>query len=269
MSLKQTANYQLDTSQQLINTDLDITLDDMIKGFIPRISTLGRETRPHAAHRKDNSIRVFPDATEYPRTRLSQDPYIPSNLRTRLSQDPYISSNPITTLSPEQGLALQVVPENLNIENSSNIIEPPPPAAIPEPGHTSPAASGQAVVNNDQTQAATEDINALKQQQGTEPKIEDRESDTTHTSTRTDDATGNIIQPADRPLIHTRVPGILNVPMENPLATSLILLSIPPKETTSQEAQDALDPIYATAKCLRSNFDTARCLRSTYKHICH
>ena len=49
MSLKQTASYQLGTSQQLINTDLDITLDNMTNNFIPNISTLGRETRPHDA----------------------------------------------------------------------------------------------------------------------------------------------------------------------------------------------------------------------------
>ena len=82
MSLKQTANYQLDTSQQLINTDLDITLDNMIKGFIPRISTLGRETRPHAAHNKENTIRTFPNPATFPfvldlpllpRTRLSPE----------------------------------------------------------------------------------------------------------------------------------------------------------------------------------------------------
>ena len=162
----------------------------MINGFIPSISTLGRETRPQDAHRRDNSVRVFPDATDYPyatggpRTRLIQDPFIPSNPRSRLSQQGYISSNARTRLSPEQELARQTVHESLNIENSSNTTEPPP--AIPLPDHSSPAASGQAAVNNDQTQAATGNTNALTQQQGTETEIEDRESETTHTSTSTD-----------------------------------------------------------------------------------
>ena len=122
MSLKQTASYQLDTSQQLINTDLDITLDNMTNNFIPNISTLGRETRPHDAHHRDNSPRVFPDPNNYPyatggqRTRIVQDPFIPSTLRSRLSQPQYLSSN-TRTLTPEQASVVLTVRESLNTEN--------------------------------------------------------------------------------------------------------------------------------------------------------
>ena len=114
------------------NNYSDITLDNMIKGFISRISTLGRETRPHAAHNKDNTIIVFPIPAIYP--------YVPSIPSTRLSQ--------------EQAAVVQVVQETLNIENSNHTIAPPVPPAVIQPGQSSsPAAVDQTLVNNDQTQA--------------------------------------------------------------------------------------------------------------------
>ena len=63
IALKQTPNFQMDMSQQLINTDLDITLDNMFTDLIPIISVLGQETRPPPAHIKPNlpRPRMYPN----------------------------------------------------------------------------------------------------------------------------------------------------------------------------------------------------------------
>ena len=45
LSLKQNASYQLDTSQDLINMELDATLDQVTHNFLPNIASLGRPTR--------------------------------------------------------------------------------------------------------------------------------------------------------------------------------------------------------------------------------
>ena len=100
LSLKQNASYQLDTSQDLINTELDTTLDQVTNHFQPNIQSLGRPTRPHENH--GEGPRDFPDVDHWPyetipgeRARIVQDAFIPSRPRATIVPPDPCSTGPL------------------------------------------------------------------------------------------------------------------------------------------------------------------------------
>ena len=93
VSINKNVSFQLDQSQQLINTRLDETIDVATGGFIPDITVLGRPVQPRDINYPGS--RFFTNTNNYPydtepsaRARLSQPPWIPNTPRTPLNQIP-------------------------------------------------------------------------------------------------------------------------------------------------------------------------------------
>ena len=93
LSIDKNASFQLDHSQQLINTRLDETIDAATGGFIPDITILGRPVQPRDIHHPGS--RLFTNTHNYPyetepsaRARLHQPPWIPDSPRAPLNQIP-------------------------------------------------------------------------------------------------------------------------------------------------------------------------------------
>ena len=64
LSTDRNASFQLDHSQELINTRLDETLDQVKGHFIPDIATLGMQVRARDDH--SDGPRSFQDIHHYP-----------------------------------------------------------------------------------------------------------------------------------------------------------------------------------------------------------
>ena len=92
LSTDRNASFQLDHSQELINTRLDETLDQVTGHFIPDIATLGRPVR--ARDDRSDGPRPFPDIHHYPYETTA-------GARARLYQRPYIPRHPRATLHPQ------------------------------------------------------------------------------------------------------------------------------------------------------------------------
>ena len=92
LSTDRNTSFQLDHSQELINTRLDETLDQVTGNFIPDIATLGMQVR--ARDDRGDGPRPFPDIHHY-----SYDTV--AGARARLYQRPYIPRNPRASLDPQ------------------------------------------------------------------------------------------------------------------------------------------------------------------------
>ena len=140
ISIERNVSFQLDTSQDLINTELDDTLDQVTGNFLPNIASLGKPTRQHENY--GDGTRDFPDVEHYPyettpgaRARLIQDAHIPRHLRSTLT--PHTQS---PNRTPEQVRLIAMVQHNICPEP---LVEEPAPApadpgtiAIPQPSAT-------------------------------------------------------------------------------------------------------------------------------------
>ena len=146
ISIERNASFQLDTSQDLINTELDDTLDQVTGNFLPNIASLGRPTRQHENY--GDGPRDFPDVEHYPyettpgaRARLIQDAHIPRRPRSTLI--PHTHS---LNRTPEQARLIATVQHNICPEPIVEELEPVPaspgtpviqqPSVVPQPSTT-------------------------------------------------------------------------------------------------------------------------------------
>ena len=93
LSTDKNASFQLDHSQQLINTRLDETLDAATGQFIPDIAILGRPVKARDANY--NGPRPFANINQYPYETTE-------SARARLYQPPWIPDSPRSPLNPQQ-----------------------------------------------------------------------------------------------------------------------------------------------------------------------
>ena len=139
LSTNRNTSFQLDNSQDLINTRLDDTLDLVTGNFMPDISTLGRPTR--ASNSYGDGPRIFPDINHYPydtvpgaRARLHQSPQIPRNARANLDPQ-HVSVN----RSQEQNRLISDLQHNVA---PGTVVEEPP--TIPQPINGTPVVPASA-----------------------------------------------------------------------------------------------------------------------------
>ena len=172
LSTNRNTSFQLDNSQDLINTRLDDTLDQVTSNFMPDISTLGRPTRAREDY--GDGPRTFPDVNHYPydtvpgaRARLYQSPHIPRNARASLTPQ-HVS----VSRSHEQNRLLSDLQHNVT---TGTVAEGPPTPSTPTiaqsmngtstvPASTSPTLAdhtpGQARPLGEDGQDLTEAVNS-------------------------------------------------------------------------------------------------------------
>ena len=93
LTIDKNASFQLDHSQQLINTRLDETLDAATGQFIPDISILGRPVQARDINYPGS--RLFANIHQYPYE-------TEESARARLHQPPWIPDSPRAPLNPSQ-----------------------------------------------------------------------------------------------------------------------------------------------------------------------